>query len=71
MHHSSLREAVAWQLMTDRNGRSVDSRNWTIEVSRPGIEKEVLQDRDVLTIPELLPGWELAVAEIWTLSLIR
>lgn len=26
---------------------------------------EVLRDGDVLTVPELLPGWELAVAEIW------
>jgi Uma2 family endonuclease len=36
-----------------------------MEVYRPGVEKEVLRDGDVLTVPELLPGWELAVAEIW------
>ncbi len=30
-----------------------------------GGEKEVLRDGDVLTVPELLAGWELAVAEVW------
>ncbi len=24
-----------------------------------------LRDGDVLTVPELLPGWELAVVEVW------
>jgi Uma2 family endonuclease len=36
-----------------------------MEVYRSGVEKEVLRDGDVLTVPELLPGWEFAVAEIW------
>jgi DNA-binding XRE family transcriptional regulator/Uma2 family endonuclease len=26
----------------------------------------ILRDRDVLTVPELLPGWELAVADLWS-----
>jgi len=25
----------------------------------------VLRNGDVLTIPELLPGWELPIAELW------
>jgi Uma2 family endonuclease len=36
-----------------------------MKVYRPGVEKEVLQDGDVLMVPELRPGWELAVAEVW------
>jgi Uma2 family endonuclease len=46
-------------------GVLVDPRSRTMEVYRPGVEKEVLRDGDVLTVPELLPGWELAVAEVW------
>jgi Uma2 family endonuclease len=46
-------------------GLVVDPRSRTMEVYRPGVEKEVLRDGDVLTVPELLPGWELAVAEVW------
>jgi len=46
-------------------GVLVDPRSRTMEVYRLGIETEVLRDGDVLRVPELLPGWELAVAEIW------
>jgi Uma2 family endonuclease len=46
-------------------GVLVDPRSRTMEVYRPGVEKEVLREGDVLTVPELLSGWELAVAEIW------
>jgi Uma2 family endonuclease len=47
-------------------GVLVDPRTRTMEVYRPGIENpEVLQDGDVLMVPELLPEWELAVASIW------
>jgi hypothetical protein len=27
----------------------------------------VLGDGDVLTLPDLLPGWEVAVSELWPL----
>ncbi|MBD2023804.1 Uma2 family endonuclease [Leptolyngbya sp. FACHB-711] len=50
-------------------GVLVDPRSRTLEVYRPGIKRvedaEILKDGDVLTVPELLPGWELLVAEIW------
>lgn len=47
-------------------GVLVDPRTETMEVYRSGKENpEVLQNRDVFTVPELLPGWELAVASIW------
>lgn len=46
-------------------GVLVDPRSRTLKVYRLGVEKEVLQDGDVLRVPELLPEWEMVVAEIW------
>jgi len=46
-------------------GVLVDPRTRTVEVYRPRAEKAVLGNGDVLTVPELLPGWELAIAEVW------
>ncbi|NEQ40233.1 MAG: Uma2 family endonuclease, partial [Okeania sp. SIO3I5] len=40
-------------------------RTRTMEVYRPNHEKVVLRDGDVLQVPELLPGWELPVVEVW------
>jgi Uma2 family endonuclease len=45
-------------------GVLVDPRSRTMKVYCPGVEKEVLRDENVLTVPELLPGWELLVAEV-------
>ncbi|MDY7004684.1 MAG: Uma2 family endonuclease [Cyanobacteriota bacterium] len=46
-------------------GVLVDPRTRTMEVYRPNTEKVVLGDGDVLQLPKLLPGWELAVVEVW------
>lgn len=46
-------------------GVLVDPRTRTMEVYRLGQEKIVLQDGDILTVPDVLPGWELMVSEIW------
>lgn len=46
-------------------GVLVDPRTRTMEVYRPRAEKAILGNGDVLTVPELLPGWELAIAEVW------
>jgi Uma2 family endonuclease len=46
-------------------GVLVDPRTRTLEVYRPGDERVTLQDGDSLTVPELLPGWEMAIADIW------
>ncbi|MBR8829132.1 MAG: Uma2 family endonuclease [Gomphosphaeria aponina SAG 52.96 = DSM 107014] len=46
-------------------GVLVDPRTRTMEVYRPHSNKIVLQDGDKLTVSELLPGWELAVADVW------
>jgi Uma2 family endonuclease len=47
-------------------GVLVDPRTQTMEVYRTGRENpEILGNEDVLSVPELLPGWELAVNSIW------
>jgi len=46
-------------------GVLVDPRTRTMEVYRPDGTKIVLQDGDKLEVSELLPGWELAVADVW------
>lgn len=46
-------------------GILVDPRTRTMEVYRSGQPMMVLRDGDVLTVPELLPGWELVVSDIW------
>ncbi len=37
----------------------------TVEVYRAGSE-EILGDSDVLTLPDLFPGWEVAISDIWS-----
>ncbi|NEP41138.1 MAG: Uma2 family endonuclease [Okeania sp. SIO2H7] len=46
-------------------GVLVDPRSQTMEVYRPNKEKIVLGNGDFLEVPELLPGWELSVADVW------
>ncbi|MFK0731067.1 MAG: Uma2 family endonuclease [Gloeotrichia echinulata HAB0833] len=46
-------------------GILIDPKTRTIEVYRTG-ETEILRDGDVLTLPDLIPGWEVAIADIWS-----
>jgi Uma2 family endonuclease len=46
-------------------GILVDPKNFTVTVYRANSEPIVLTNENTLTIPELLPGWELAISEIW------
>jgi Uma2 family endonuclease len=46
-------------------GILIDPKTRTLEVYRSG-EKIILRDGDVLTLPDLLPGLEVVVAEIWS-----
>ncbi|MDJ1181589.1 Uma2 family endonuclease [Roseofilum casamattae] len=46
-------------------GILVDPKHLTVTIYRPDREPIVLRDNDILAIPELLPGWELEIAEIW------
>jgi len=47
-------------------GVVVDPRTRIVELFRPGQDDPtVLRDGDVLTVPELLPGWEMEISSIW------
>ncbi|MGG6263381.1 Uma2 family endonuclease [Leptolyngbya sp. AN03gr2] len=37
-----------------------------IEVRRSNMEPVTLKDGDVLTLPDLLPGWEVQISELWS-----
>lgn len=63
---AKLREKIQQFLdLGTQIGVLVDPRTRTLEVYRPDTERLILQDGDVLTVPELLPGWEMAIADIW------
>lgn len=46
-------------------GILIDPDKLTLTVYRLNQPAVVLKDGDTLTIPELLPGWELAISELW------
>lgn len=46
-------------------GVLVDPGTQTLEVYRPEAERVILQNGDILIVPELLPGWEMEVESIW------
>lgn len=37
-----------------------------VEVRRSNTEPVTLKDGDVLTVPDLLPGWEVQISELWS-----
>jgi Uma2 family endonuclease len=46
-------------------GIVIDPDEETLTVYRHQGEPTVLNNGDILTLPELFPGWELAVSELW------
>ncbi|NJO44131.1 MAG: Uma2 family endonuclease [Cyanobacteria bacterium CRU_2_1] len=40
-------------------------KRW-VEIRRPGQKPIVLKDGDVLTLPDLLPGWQVAISDLWS-----
>ncbi|TAE57697.1 MAG: Uma2 family endonuclease [Nostocales cyanobacterium] len=46
-------------------GILVNPDELTVSVYRPNGDIETLTGNDKLTIPELLPGWEIEISEIW------
>ncbi|MBW4619554.1 MAG: Uma2 family endonuclease [Cyanosarcina radialis HA8281-LM2] len=46
-------------------GILIDPDKKTLTVYRSDREPTALVDGDVLTIPELFPGWELPIADLW------
>ncbi|MDB9537191.1 Uma2 family endonuclease [Dolichospermum planctonicum CS-1226] len=46
-------------------GILINPKTRTVEVSTHG-ETVIFKDGDILTLPDLLPGWEVAISEIWS-----
>lgn len=46
-------------------GILIDPDEETVTVYRSQSEPTILNNGDILTLPELFPGWELAVSELW------
>lgn len=46
-------------------GILIDPDESTVTLYRPTGESIVFQTEDILTIPELFPGWELPIADLW------
>ncbi len=49
-------------------GILIDPDKRTVTIYTPTAEPVVLSDGDMITIPELLPGWEVAVSELWPID---
>jgi Uma2 family endonuclease len=47
-------------------GILVNPEDGTVKVFRSAQEVVTLRDADVLTIPDLFPGWSVAVSELWS-----
>ena len=48
-----------------RVGILINPEKRIIEIYRLGQDVEILRDGDILTVPDLLPGWEVAVSDLW------
>jgi Uma2 family endonuclease len=46
-------------------GILIDPDQETVTVYRPAGEPTVLSNADIFTLPELFPGWELPITELW------
>ena len=49
-------------------GILIDPDKRTVTIYTPTGEPVVLRDGDTISIPELLPGWEVAVSELWPID---
>ena len=49
-------------------GILIDPDKRTVTIYTPTAEPVVLRDGDMISIPELLPGWEIAVSELWPID---
>ncbi|WP_339384181.1 Uma2 family endonuclease [Microcoleus sp. LEGE 07076] len=49
-------------------GILIDPDDRTVTIYTPTAEPVVLRDGDMISLPELLPGWEVAVTELWPIE---
>jgi len=63
----SLRDKVQFFLSQGTKvGILMNPQRRRVEIYRPDSEVEILGDGDVLTIPDLLPGFEVAIVDLWS-----
>ena len=62
----SLQEIQLFLALGAQVGILIDPEQLTVSIYRPNTEQVVLSNTETLKIPELLPSWEIPVAEIWT-----
>jgi len=63
----SLRKKIEdFLTLGTRIGILINPEKHIVEVYRLGQDVVILGDGDILTIPDLLPGWELAIADLWS-----
>lgn len=48
-----------------RIGILINPEHYWLEIRRPSQPPERFQGSDCLTLPDLLPGWEVAISELW------
>lgn len=61
-----LREKIeSFLTLGAKVGILIDPDKHTVTIYRPTGEPVVLIDGDLLTIPELFPGWEVPICELW------
>jgi Uma2 family endonuclease len=49
-------------------GILIDPDKRTVTIYTPTAEPVVLRDSNMISIPELVPGWEIAVTELWPID---
>ena len=49
-------------------GILIDPDKCTVTIYTPTAEPVILRDGDIISIPELLPGWEVPVADLWPID---
>ncbi|HSF74543.1 MAG TPA: Uma2 family endonuclease [Microcoleus sp.] len=49
-------------------GILIDPDKRTVTIYNPTADPVVLRDGDMISIPELLPGWEVPVTELWPIE---
>ncbi|MCL1474896.1 Uma2 family endonuclease [Argonema antarcticum] len=61
-----LREKIeSFLQMGAKVGILIDPDKQTVTIYRPNGDPAVLNNGDLLTVPELFPGWEVPVSELW------
>jgi Uma2 family endonuclease len=63
----SLRDKITDFLsLGTKVGILVNPEKHGVEIYRPDEDAIVLGDGDILSVPDLLPGWEVAIADLWS-----